>query len=166
MEIRVRDTGAVMYEQGFKDLYTGLGLPSVLTEEVLNAWGADLVYEGPQATGGTVYQFSMRHGVVKIGNKWHTKYILGPLFNDTPEDGDRPAKKAAEYEAEYKAMKDTEKAVVVRQQRNDLLKASDWTQLSDSTINKTTWATYRQSLRDVPSQSGFPWTITWPTKPE
>jgi len=31
---------------------------------------------------------------------------------------------------------------------------------------KTAWGTYRQELLDIPQQEGFPWEITWPTKPE
>ena len=48
-----------------------------------------------------------------------------------------------------------------------LLKESDWTQFGDSPLSdskKTEWATYRQSLRDLPAQSGFP-DIDMPTKP-
>jgi hypothetical protein len=55
-----------------------------------------------------------------------------------------------------------------RVKRDNFLSDSDWTQLPDSQLTdakKTEWATYRQSLRDVPSQSSFPTTITWPTKP-
>lgn len=55
-----------------------------------------------------------------------------------------------------------------RSVRNDLLAASDWTQMPDSPLSasaKAQWATYRQSLRDVPEQSGFPDDITWPTEP-
>jgi hypothetical protein len=54
----------------------------------------------------------------------------------------------------------------VRFKRDQLLIASDWTQLSDVTnINKETWALYRQTLRDITSQNGFPYNITFPTKP-
>lgn len=60
---------------------------------------------------------------------------------------------------------DSEEAVKVREQRNQKLKDSDWTQLADSPMDKTAWATYRQSLRDVTSQSGFPWTVAWPNVP-
>ena len=49
--------------------------------------------------------------------------------------------------------------------RNELLAQCDWTQLADSPVDKTAWATYRQSLRDLPTQTGFPDDITWPTKP-
>jgi hypothetical protein len=56
--------------------------------------------------------------------------------------------------------------VLVRAERDNLLSTSDWTQVDDSPVDKSAWATYRQLLRDVPSQAGFPDTITWPTKPE
>ena len=61
---------------------------------------------------------------------------------------------------------DSEGAAKVREQRNKLLAASDWTQLADAPVDKAVWATYRQALRDIPSQAGFPWEVTWPTKPE
>ena len=165
MEVRVRSTGAVMFDHEFRQMQTGLGFPKEITEAVLNEWGADIVYEGPQATGGTVYQYSMRQGVVQIGDKWHTNYVLGPIFTDTPASEGRPAKTAAENEAEYKAMKDAEQAANVRRTRNDKLKDCDWTQIADSTADKPKWATYRQALRDITAQAGFPWTITWPDAP-
>lgn len=53
----------------------------------------------------------------------------------------------------------------VRKERNNRLTASDWTQLADAQVDKTAWATYRQALRDIPSQAGFPWDVTYPTAP-
>ena len=165
MEVRVRSTGAVMFDHEFRQMQTGLGFPKEITEAVLNEWGADIVYEGPQATGGTVYQYSMRQGVVQIGDKWHTNYVLGPVFTDTPASEGRPAKTAAENEAEYKAMKDAEQAANVRRTRNEKLKDCDWTQIADSTADQPKWATHRQALRDITAQAGFPWDITWPDAP-
>lgn len=53
-----------------------------------------------------------------------------------------------------------------RQKRNQLLAECDWTQLSDApTLASDSWMAYRQSLRDVPKQQGFPWNITWPQTP-
>jgi hypothetical protein len=60
---------------------------------------------------------------------------------------------------------DAQKAADVRAQRDRLLTASDWTQVSDAPVDSSAWATYRQSLRDVPSQNGFPHEVTWPEKP-
>ena len=170
MQIRVRSTGAVMYWNEFRDLLLSQN-PSELitvapqTEEWLDAHGADIVFEGPQATGGTVYQYSVRQGVEQLNGKWYTKYVLGPIFTDTPAFMGQPAKTASENEAEYKARMDDDRAAGVRQQRNDKLKDCDWTQIADSTADKTAWATYRQALRDITTQTSFPWTVAWPDKP-
>jgi hypothetical protein len=165
MQIRVKESGAVMYQDEFRRLHTGLGLPKVLTEAIINEWGGDIVFEGPQASGGTVYQYSMRDGVREIEGKWYTNYILGPVFTDTPATDFQPAKTAAENEADYRAMKDAEQAANVRRTRTEKLNDCDWTQIADSTADKTAWATYRQALRDITGQTGFPWTITWPDAP-
>jgi hypothetical protein len=68
--------------------------------------------------------------------------------------------------ANRKAVNNLQKPINAREKRNGLLAESDWTQLADPLIDKTAWATYRQALRDVPQQDGFPNTITWPEKPE
>jgi len=54
--------------------------------------------------------------------------------------------------------------VLVRAERDGLLMNSDWTQVDDSPVDKSAWATYRQALRDLPAQSGFP-DVTLPTPP-
>jgi DMSO/TMAO reductase YedYZ molybdopterin-dependent catalytic subunit len=57
-------------------------------------------------------------------------------------------------------------AVSIRAERDTLLTASDWTQASDiPQATKDKWATYRQALRDIPQQEGFPATVVWPTQP-
>ena len=53
----------------------------------------------------------------------------------------------------------------IRSQRDNLLSETDWMALSDNTMTPE-WATYRQALRDVTEQTGFPYDVTWPTKPE
>jgi hypothetical protein len=52
-----------------------------------------------------------------------------------------------------------------RKRRNKLLSASDWTQVADAPVDKAAWATYRQALRDISAQAGFPATVVWPTQP-
>lgn len=56
-------------------------------------------------------------------------------------------------------------AAAIRVKRNQLLLSSDWTQLDDSPVDQAAWAAYRQALRDVPSQAGFPWQVQWPIEP-
>jgi hypothetical protein len=54
---------------------------------------------------------------------------------------------------------------IVRTQRNELLSECDWTQLADiPSETKELWQTYRQTLRDITSQSN-PFSINWPVKP-
>ena len=53
----------------------------------------------------------------------------------------------------------------IRNQRDGLLAATDWMALSDVTMSDA-WTAYRQALRDIPTQAGFPSSVTWPTKPE
>jgi hypothetical protein len=165
VQIRTND-GQVMYEAAFRAHIKANGGPTwgQTTEEILDSLGADVVFEGPQASGGTVYQYSMPSGVEQIDGKWYTKHILGPVFTDTTVDGVTTT--AADNEAEYKAAKDAEQAKSVRTSRGEKLKDSDWTQVADAPVDKAAWATYRQALRDVTGQEGFPWTITWPTQPE
>lgn len=59
-------------------------------------------------------------------------------------------------------------AAKVREERDALLTDSDWTQMNDSPLDttaRTSWATYRQELRDISTQSGFPYSVTYPEKP-
>jgi len=58
-------------------------------------------------------------------------------------------------------------AAEARALRDQLLAATDWTQMPDvPQATKEKWAAYRQALRDVPQQAGFPNVVQWPTKPE
>jgi len=148
MQVRIRSTGAVMYESEFRAYQKANGGASwdTTTTEVLEALGADVVFEGPQAQP-TRYQFAFRDGVEQLDGKWYTKYSVA--------DMDQEAKDAL----------DTTQAEAMRKQRNEKLDESDWTQVADAPVDKAAWATYRQALRDVTGQAGFPWTITWPDAP-
>jgi hypothetical protein len=164
MQVRIRETGQVMYESEFRAYTKANGGPSweTTTTEILDNLGADVVFEGAQASP-TRYQFSFADGVEQIDGKWYTKYILGPVFLDQVVDGVTTT--AAEQEATYKAQKDAEQARNVRSTRDAKLAECDWTQVADAPVDKTVWATYRQALRDVTAQEGFPWTVTYPEKP-
>lgn len=76
---------------------------------------------------------------------------------------------AEEIQANYDA-----EAELVRAQRDTLLKNSDWVTVKAVDQNAQdnlgiqvpqVWLDYRQALRDVTSQSGFPYNVTWPTAP-
>jgi hypothetical protein len=67
---------------------------------------------------------------------------------------------------EYKTAATTRKKQHVLTERQYLLSITDWTQMPDVQLtNRTEWAAYRQLLRDIPEQTGFPFTIEWPNPP-
>ena len=68
-------------------------------------------------------------------------------------------------EAAWAAGADDRLAADARQERNNLLAATDWTAMADAPTQATAMTTYRQALRDITSQSGWPTTINWPTAP-
>ena len=94
-------------------------------------------------------------------------------FHATPE-GDIPFTSEEEAlrdaeEAQWIVQKDIEKANNVRQIRDDKLKETDWVVIKNLELNANipgVWEVYRQALRDIPTQEGFPWTITWPVEPQ
>jgi len=70
-----------------------------------------------------------------------------------------------ELTPEQQELNTQSRAQEVRQRRDTLLEQCDWTQLPDSPVDPAAWTTYRQELRDVPQQAGFPWNVTWPIPP-
>ena len=166
MEIRIRQTGAVVFDSEFRTYAQTQGavFGTPLTEEFINQYGGDIVLEGPQATTTPPYQYSQRSGVEQLDGKWYTKYIAGPVFTDRPATDTEPAMTAAEQEAAYKTQKDTEQAKSVRASRDAKLAETDWRYRRDQTTTSE-WDAYCQALRDVPAQAGFPWAVDWPTQP-
>jgi len=139
MEIRIKETGAVVQQSELRNMYPNVSGP---LDDLY-----DVVFEGPQAQPSR-YQIAFRDGVEQAGGKWYTRYSV------------------ADMGAEAIAAKDAQQAKAIRQQRNDRLKDSDWTQLADIPVEtRDLWEPYRQALRDISAQSGFPWTINWPVAP-
>ena len=91
-----------------------------------------------------------------------TRYHATPEGN-VPFTAEEEAARDAE-EAAWAAGADDRTAKKVRQKRDAILKSSDWRASSDLTMSDE-WRTYRQALRDITSQEGFPNDITWPTEP-
>jgi hypothetical protein len=150
MNLRNKQTGAVVTDGEFRAAFPNTGFPIQITEQTYNEFGYDVVLEGPQAQP-TRYQVGFADGVQQIDGKWFTKYSV------------------ADMDDEAKAAKDEEQAKSVRNSRTEKLRDCDWTQLDDTPMSNTQkagWATYRQALRDVPKQAGFPFDIEWPVQPE
>ena len=162
MEIRNRETGAVITISEFKAEHPRTAFPKQINNIVLDSYGYDPVLNGPAATTSGPYEISVRDGVEEVNGQWFTKFIVGPVFTDNDEAT------AAEQEAAYRADIDARVGASVRQNRDKALAACDWTVLTDSpltTAKKTEWKTYRQALRDITSAEGFPHDVTWPSEP-
>jgi hypothetical protein len=145
MEIRLR-TGQVMTESEFRAAHPNTSFPQQLTVELLNGFDADPVLNGAQAQP-TRYQTAYRDGVEEINGKWFTKFALVDMSD------------------EAKAAVDAQQSASIRAERNRKLSESDWTQLADAPVNREAWLAYRQALRDLTAQDGFPFEITWPELP-
>tara|TARA_R110000782_G_scaffold67464_1_gene136244 strand:+ start:677 stop:952 length:276 start_codon:yes stop_codon:yes gene_type:complete len=78
----------------------------------------------------------------------------GAVFDDAEDVANWP-----DFQADPVAASATK----VRAERDDLLAASDTMALADRIT--TDWTTYRQALRDIPAQAGFPTNVTWPVEP-
>jgi hypothetical protein len=114
------------------------------------------------------------------GNGWIDCEIEHPRYGWIPFTCD-PEDEGAQFDtrALFDAMKDEAAPYVplpppsdddvasqVRAERNRLLTASDWTQLPDvPEATRAAWTAYRQTLRDIPQQDGFPRDVAWPVKP-
>lgn len=143
-DYRIQETGAVVTESELRAMYPNTSFPYVLTEELVNDLGADVVFEGPQPTA-TKYQVVYRDGVEQIEGKWYTKYSV------------------ADMDDEAKAAVDAATIVANKALRNTKLDNTDWTQLADVPLTadcKTAFAAYRQALRDLDMLDP-----TWPDAP-
>jgi Phage tail assembly chaperone protein len=151
MEIRIRSTSAVLDETQFRQYVQETYQASYdqLTNDIISQFGADPVLESPMPVLAR-YQSCYRDGVQETDGKWYTKWTVVNQVSD-----------------EEKAQIDKSQADAIRTDRNRLLSLSDWTQMPDNNLAaKANWATYRQQLRDLPTQSGFPWDVTWPVEPK
>jgi hypothetical protein len=109
------------------------------------------------------------HGYVKVNLHRDHDRLTQKLISSTPvlENGWVYTVAVADLTAEeVQSAKDSAMANI-RAQRNDLLKACDWTQIADCTADKTAWATYRTALRNLPATiTGDPRTFSdWPHDP-
>lgn len=168
MELRVRETGQVITENEFRIIHKNTSFPRPLTLDILNSFGVDPILEGPQAQTTPPYEISVRQGIEEINGQWFTKYVVGPIFTEYT-DSEGVVHTALEQENNYKANIDNNAAQSVRTQRDKVLQETDWIVIKakeTGTNLSAGFKAYRQALRDITLQEGFPHNVIWPTKPE
>jgi hypothetical protein len=129
----------------WRDQHPQVSLPFVPSEVQLNEVGIYTVELTPQPP--IDHTQNAESSVVFDGTSCAQEWSVSP---------------ASEDEITLRTAKQAE---TVREQRNKKLADSDWTQLSDAPVDQGAWTIYRQELRDITGQDGFPWAITWPETP-
>lgn len=125
----------------------GTSFPEVLTEELLAEFQVFSV-EIDNCPEIEYWQEAKRQDPVFENEKWVQHWLVTDIDTE----------KLQELQAE--------KAANVRDERNKLLQECDWSQGKDiDDAISTLWQPYRQELRNITTQSGFPFEIEWPTKP-
>ena len=164
-EYRHTETGEIKSQGQWRNHYKNTSLPRSWTAATLQGLKLETVLEAPKPTVGQ-YQTAVRNGVEKDAKgNWVTAWAIRDMFSDTTdEDGVVTTK--AEHEAAYQARLDADAANDVRSQRDNLIAATDYLALSDTTLTAE-MAAYRQALRDITDHASFPYLADtdWPVKP-
>lgn len=162
-EYRHKETGEVKTQGEWRQYYKNVSLPRVWAQETLESLNLETVFETPKPDAGK-YETVVRNGVVKDAkDNWVQSWAVVNMFS-TYIDEDGVVHTKDEQEAAYQAGLDAEVAKAVRAERDRKLAETDWMALSDVVMSPE-MADYRQALRDITDQVGFPHTVEWPVKP-
>ena len=168
-EYRNRSTGEVTTQGAIRKLHPNTSLPRVWGADICEFLGIDPVLAAPAPAPSGEYKVVSRNGVTQDANgNWVEAYTERDMFSDyTTEEGVTVTK--AEQEQAYTARKNEEAATAVRAERDKLLAECDWIAVKAFETNGNVpalWQLYRQALRDITGQEGFPFNVTYPEKPE
>ena len=160
MEYRIQSTGELKTQGEVRKIHSNTSLPRVWDADTCAFLGVDPVLAAPKPEPSAAYKQVGRNGAVQDANgNWVQAYIETDMFADTTEDGVTTTK--AEHETAYQSDLDAKAAASVRTQRDAKLSDTDWTGMSDVTMTAE-MTVYRQALRDITEQAGFPNTVEWP----
>jgi hypothetical protein len=123
-----------------------VSMPNILTDAVLASHGYFPVTPRGPVFDPIAQNYSEAAPVLEDGS-WVQSWAISPASDE--EISQRTGELASN----------------LREQRNALLSASDWTQVADAPVDQAAWATYRQALRDITAQEGFPHSVNWPVNP-
>lgn len=141
--------GSPLVDQNLKYLFPHIDFSSIVTSEMVEPLGY-AIYEFSQMPTKIRYKKIEEHQpILNITNKiWYQNW---QQVDKTPEEC---------------LQEDKEQEYLVRMQRNFILDNTDWTQIADVSLSdeaKQNYKNYRQALRDITTQQGFPWEIVWPS---
>jgi hypothetical protein len=137
--------------QQLQERYPRVSFPADLEKADLTSYGVISIREVPMPECDYRTERVVQLPVKQVDGVWTQQWDVQPLS------------------AEEQQVIVNNHAEGVRRERNARLAACDWTQLPDTGLDgqvRINWAKYRAELRNVPSQTGFPWSVTWPQQPE
>ena len=129
-DFRIRETGEIVSDSEFRLRNKHTSFPRIIDEPLQDQFGIDMIFEGPQHQGPPPYSQTYRDGIECIKGKWYTKYSI------RQQDKEPIDKQYAEN---------------IRNQRDRLIKESDWRAVSDRKLEPG-WKRYRKALRDITKQ--------------
>ena len=133
-------SGEVITMRHLRSMYPNISFPPTLTKVLMEEYGLKPLVETSQPKFDSLTQ-SLRSEIVYLGDTCERRWYVTDL----------PLPKA---EAN------------IRAKRQELLAATDWTQLADAPeVPKPLWAKYRAALRGITEQQGFPFAVVWPDPP-
>ena len=163
-DYRIRESGELKSQGEIRAMHKNTSFPKVWGENVHEAIGIDPVLLTPKPESAEAYKHYTRNGAEQDANgNWVQAWVERDMFLEyTDDEGVTHTK--SEQETAYQAKLDATAAKSVRADRDLRLALTDFHALSDTAMSEA-MTTYRQALRDVPAQAGFPNSITWPESP-
>ena len=135
----------------FRAAHTNVSFPSALNNNLLASYGVYPVVPKEKPAFDPILEYAYPQDVpAYVDGVWVLDWNVG------------------QKDAGWLASELEQKKTEVRNIRDELLLKSDWITIRSIDTNSPVspeWTEYRQSLRDVTSQSGFPWNVVWPTLP-
>ena len=167
-EYRNRTSGEIKTESTLRAENRNVSFPKAWNSSVHDALNVDPVLASPQPEPSGDYKVVVRNGAVQDSDdNWVYAWTEIDMFSEYTETDDEGVETTVTVQDQIDAKVAADNAALAaseRRTRDQLLTATDHYGLSDVTMPDD-MKTYRQALRDVPQQSDFPGTITWPTKP-
>ncbi len=134
-------------QSSIREILSGISLPESISPQSVEDYGFYPVKPSNKPDFNPLKE-KVKEGIPEfIGKNWVQTWITTEL-SDTEIDSMR-----------------SQKEKEVKEIRDQLLAKSDWTQLADVSVDQKKWRLYRESLREITKQTGFPYNVDWPKEP-
>ena len=163
-DYRVRESGDIKSQGEIRKLHPNTSIPKIWDSNVCDSLEIDPVLITPKPESAEAYKHHTRNGAEQDANgNWVQAWTERDMFSEyTDDEGVTHSK--AEQETAYQDGLDAGVAESVRTDRDSRLAVTDFHALTDTVMSEA-MTEYRQGLRDVPGQVGFPHEVNWPESP-